>query len=307
MPLQNTLRIVPETGGDPRVRVFRCLFAPPDESEHLEVDAYALITDRYVALLDTLLCPEDMAFVVEQLHDVLPGRQLLVINSHADWDHAWGNSYFSHNGQVSAPIIAHSHCFTRLRSAEAQAELDEYQQRYAVFQHVVLLPPTITFTHSLTLHGGDLTLELLPAPGHHADHIAAWIPELQLLLAFDAVERPIPIIGDKEGVQPMRQTLEHFLSLHPQRVLCSHGKTTTVAMVEQNLAYLRSLEERCQDFLHRQKPTEDEITQGAALINYPFREVIASMPNLAEDAFYTGVHDNNIACTLQFLMTRLDK
>ncbi len=304
MSQQNTLWSVPEHSGDPRVRVFRCLFAPPDESESMEVDAYAVITDRFVALLDTLLCPEDMAFVIEQLHDVLPGRQLLVINSHADWDHAWGNCYFRQHGQATVPIIAHSHCFTRLNSPEAQVELHEYQQQYTVFPNVVLTPPTITFTQGLTLHGGDLTLELLPAPGHHADHIAAWIPELQLLLAFDAVERPIPIIGDKNGVLPMRDTLERFLNLHPQRVLCSHGNTTTVTMVEQNLAYLRNLEQHCQLALHQQTPTEEEIKHGAALINYPFQEVIASMPDPKEDPFYTGVHDHNIACMLQFLMSQ---
>src|ERR1700730_12748028 len=172
-----------------------------------------------------------MAAVMDEIAGELAGRQLLVIDSHADWDHCWGNCYFT--GAHAAPIIAHEHCRTRMLSVEAQAGLTEYQQRFSSFQHVILIPPTLTFTHELSIHGGDLTLELIGAPGHHPDHIAIWIPELRLLLAFDAAEKPLPLIEDAAGVQPMLTTLERFLALQPERVLCSHGKTTSIATVQE--------------------------------------------------------------------------
>src|SRR5204863_6545588 len=142
----------------------------------------------------TLLRPEDMAQVMQEMSGALHNRQLLVFNSHADWDHCWGNSYFSEGNTAS--IIAHQHSVTRLRSAEALETLAHYQQRFPQFEHVVITEPTITFTGGLTIHGGDLDMHLLHAPGHHADHSAMWIPEMSLLLAFDAVEKPFPVIED---------------------------------------------------------------------------------------------------------------
>src|SRR5579859_7172742 len=101
------LYAVPGISGDERVRVFRRVFDAPGEFEGMEVDAYVVITDRYLVVLDTLLCSQDMATLMQMVQAEQAGRQLLVVNSHADWDHAWGNNYFT--GERVAPIISHAH------------------------------------------------------------------------------------------------------------------------------------------------------------------------------------------------------
>ncbi len=291
---------VPEMSDDERVRVFRRAFSMQGSDLAMEVDAYALITDRYLIVCDTFLCPEDMDFVMRAVEDDLKERQILVVNSHADWDHAWGNCYFT--GEHAAPIIAQAHGFDRLRSEGAVADLKEFQEQYSTFSTVALTPATMTFKHTLTIHGGDLTIELLPAPGHHFDHIAAWLPEIRLLLAFDAVENPIPCLNEVAGVQTMFTTLESFLALHPQRVLCSHGKTTGVDMVEKNLAYLREIEKRCRTFLKTHHPTEADLKDAAVLISYPFEEVIAGSAEPVDQQFYSEAHNTNVQCVLQWLL-----
>ena len=292
---------IPEMSGDRRVHVFRRRLTGLEEFKGMEVDAYVIITHRYFIVLDTLLCPEDMAVVMGEVQDALAGRQLLVVNSHADWDHSWGNAYFT--TQHAAPILAHEDCRTRLESVEAKTELADYQRRYSVFQKVVLVPPTLTFSSTMTIHGGDLTIALIPAPGHHSDHIAAWIPELRLLLAFDAVEQPIAIIDTSAGVQPMFTTLERFLALEPQRVLCSHSKMTSIALVKENLAYLRTIERQSRILLERHRPTQAELEHASMLINYPFAEVIAGFSEPIDRSFYGWAHDNNVRCILQWLMS----
>src|SRR5256885_16367709 len=97
--------IVPEMSSDPRIRVFRRNFSAAGEFEGMEVDAYILITGNYLVVFDTLLCPEDAHAMMHMVHDQLAGRQVLVVNSHADWGHAWGNAYL--NGPHAAPMIAH--------------------------------------------------------------------------------------------------------------------------------------------------------------------------------------------------------
>lgn len=291
---------IPEMSADQRVRVFRRNFNGIEGFDGMEVDAYVVITERYVVVFDTLLCPADASIVMQLVEDQLPGRQLLVVNSHADWDHSWGNAYFT--GEHAAPIIAHDLCLTRLQSEEAHKELLEYQKRYPIFQNVSLVAPTITFDQYLTIHGGDLTIELLPAPGHHPDHIAAWIPELRLLLAFDAVEKPIPIMENAEAVPSMFATLEHFLALQPKQVLCSHGKSTKVELVEENLSYFREVERRSRDLLQKHRPTHDELEHASEIIHYSFDEVIAGSTVPVDRTFYAWAHGMNVRSLLEWLM-----
>lgn len=307
MSSSREIALIPGMSGDQRIRVFRRTFVAQGESEAMEVDAYAITTERYIILCDTLLCPEDMAQVVQEIQDELAGRQLLVIDSHADWDHAWGNGYFT--GTHAVPIIAHQHCRERLQSDEARTGLADFQRRDSTFSNTTLTPPTITFADTLTIYGGDLTLELIPAPGHHQDHIAIWLPELRLLLAFDAVENLIPIIENAAAVESMFATLERFLGMQPQRVLCSHGKTTSIDTVKRNLAYLREVERRGRNTLAARpgyRPSSAELEEASTLINYPFGEVSAGSAEFTDSKFYAWAHNNNVRCIMQWLMNRLD-
>lgn len=305
MAASHGISSIPNMSNDQRIRVFRRTFVAQGAPEAMEVDAYAITTERYLIICDTLLCPEDMAQVMQEVQGELAGRQLLVINSHADWDHAWGNGYFT--GMHAAPIIAHQHCRERLLSDEARTGLADFQRRDQTFSNTTLTPPTITFSDTLTIYGGDLTLELIPASGHHRDHIAIWLPELRLLLAFDAVENLIPIIENAEAVESMFATLERFLSMQPQRVLCSHGKTTSIDTVKRNLAYLREVERRSRDMLAVRPgylPSHAELEEGSRLINYPFDEVSAGSAEFADSKFYSWAHNSNVRCIVQWLTSR---
>ena len=300
MPVSEGVFLVPEMSSDPRIRVFRRTLNIVGEFEGMEVDAYIVITDNYLVVFDTLLCPEDVQVMMQVVQDQLAGRQVLVVNSHADWDHAWGNAYFTREQAV--PIIAHEYGLVRMQSEEARAELADYQQRYPIFHNVKLIPATLTFNQKLTIHDGNLTIELFAAPGHHLDHIATWIPQLSLLLAFDAVEKPLPCIEDAAGVPSMFATLERFLALQPERVLCSHGKTTSPELVKANLAYLREIEQRCHVLLLQRRPTPQELEHASALINYPLDEVIAGSTEPVDRTFYGWAHDANVRYVMQWLL-----
>lgn len=292
--------LVPAMHPDPRVKVFRRTFTGMDEYEGMEVDAYVILTSRYAVVLDTLLCPEDAQAMLDLVGNELSDRAMLVVNSHADWDHCWGNAHFT--GKSTVPIIGQDYEVVRMESAETRAGLEEYQQKYALFRTVELVSPTITFNNQLTINGGDLTIRLFAAPGHHPDHCAAWIPELRLLLAFDAIEKPFPIIENAASVPAMFATLDHFLSLQPQRVLCSHGNVTDPGLIQQNLDYLREIERRCQAFLQTRRHNSEELDHAAELIGYPFDEVIAGSAEPVDRAFYKWAHEENARAILTWLL-----
>lgn len=163
------------------------------------------------------------------------------MNTHADWDHVWGNA-----AVADRPIIAHTNALARLRAPEAAAWLREKSAVEERFGSVRLVEPSITFDDELALHGGDLTLRLIHTPGHTDDHIAVWIPEIGLCLAGDAAEEPIPEVTSSrpDDLVQMRESLQRLTQLRPEIVLPSHGETTDLAVLARNLDYFERLAHR---------------------------------------------------------------
>ena len=89
----------------------------------MEVDAYIVITRNYLLVFDTLLCPEDTQIMMQMVQDQLAGRQVLVVNSHADWDHIWGTAGLS---APASQIVAHQACLARF-SADVPETLRQMQ------------------------------------------------------------------------------------------------------------------------------------------------------------------------------------
>lgn len=285
---------------DARVRIFRSYFSAEGEFDNLAVDAYAIQMEHAIVICDTLLCPDDMRRLGSTPGVNLAEKSLVVINSHADWDHIWGTRYLVE--QYAPMVIAHEHCRTRMLSSEEKNLLETYQEKFDVFRPALLVPPTVTFHDTLTIHGGDLTLELFSVPGHQPDQIALWIPEIRLLLAFDALEYPLPGIGTPELVPAMFRSLERFQELQPEHVLCSHNEdSNSPSLIARNFNYLRLIEQRSKTVLAERPVSEEQMDDPAALIGYPYAEARAHVQGTIDDDYYEMTHAENIRCILQWL------
>ena len=289
---------VPSAGWDRRLHVFRA---------DNEVDTCALVTERYVVLIDTMATPELAAGIVEAVSVELAGRQLLVVNTHADWDHSWGNATFeAPGGPYLAPIVGHVKTAERLRGDEARRYLAERQRNEARFAHVRLVPPTITFEGTLRIEGGDLTLELIPTPGHTEDHVSVWVPELRLLLAGDAAEHPFPYVERPEGLPELRRSLQRLAALEPAMVIPCHGGTTDPGLLARNLAYFDELERRGRALLETgQAPDDWERREDLpALLGLPYEDAVrrAGADPATVPAFYRGFHVAAARATVAGLM-----
>src|SRR5262249_55935304 len=102
---------VPSRGWDARVRVF---------ISRDEVETFVLTTRRYLIVVDTGTTPAVSAAIMEMVKDDLAGRRLLVVNTHADYDHAWGNATFHDDGPYPTPIIATRLARERLMGQESR-------------------------------------------------------------------------------------------------------------------------------------------------------------------------------------------
>jgi glyoxylase-like metal-dependent hydrolase (beta-lactamase superfamily II) len=213
-------------GLDDRVRRFRL---------GDEVDTFAIRTERLLVVVDTMSTPGDARLLRAAIADDAVGRSLIVVDTHADYDHAWGNSVFA-----DVPIIGHQRCGERLRGHEAAADIARWSAEMpGRFDEVVATPPSILHgDEGLVLDGGDITIDLIHTPGHADDHVALYLREPGILLAGDAAEVPFPHIDSPSGLERARASLELLVSLGATYVLPCHGGTTDPIILERNLAWL---------------------------------------------------------------------
>lgn len=269
------------------------------------VDVCIVVSERYVVIVDTVINPQTAAGVLEIAREYLDSRQLLVVNTHADFDHCWGNQIFA--GVV--PIIAHRRCAEQFRSPEAAPYLAQMQaSEPELYAEVRLTPPTLLFEDELAIDGGDLTLRLFPTFGHAPDHISLHIPEISTLWVADAAEIPFPFARSLEGLPALRQSLARLAAIPADVALYCHAPTTIgPALLRHNIAYFDTLERRCWAALARgapSKPAED--VDVVALTGCTFDDALpAEINSPAIHEFYrTEGHVSQLRMMLEWLGSR---
>lgn len=296
-PERDRVELVPNGGWDERILVCSC--GPL-------VNSFIVVTARYLVFVDTLINSATAGALLAIAEPWRAGRQLLAINTHADWDHAWGNHMFvGSQAPAPAPIIASRRCAERLRSPEAAEELAAMQAREpGRFDDVRLTPSTLLFEERLTIDGGDLTLELFATPGHRADHISIFIPELRALLAGDAAELPFPFVESAATMPDLRASLARLVALEPQTALYCHAPVGAGPdLLRQNSAYFDLVEGRCRKALARgvpaQPPADADLEE---LVEFPFAEAIPAGydPAALEESYRSG-HQATLRAMLEHL------
>lgn len=228
-----------------------------EANDTVEVRAILVTGTHFTLLLDTLARPSDLEDVRTFVAD--RDRPLLIANSHADWDHWWGNAAFP-----EAPVIAHRLSYDR-QVAEGEQSLAEMQAKDERYAGITLRPATIAFDERLTIDLGDIHVELSLAPGHTHDCIIAWIPERELLFAGDVAEDPAPLVT--EGPIAGWPELLRAWAERARIVVPAHGAISGPELLTRNAAYL--------DGLFARPPRVVPELEGA-------------------DTFYTEAHQRNL-------------
>ncbi|MDT8304670.1 MAG: MBL fold metallo-hydrolase [Anaerolineae bacterium] len=262
----NEVELVTNTGWDERILVCR-----NGELVYTTI----VVSRRYVVIVDTMINEATAGKLLELAQPYLgEDRTLLVVNTHADYDHCWGNQLFA---EVGVPIIGRFLSVPIFSQPDSVAFLEQMRNNEpGIFGAVIPTPPTVLFDETLTIDGGDLTLELFPTPGHTLDHLSIYIPEISTLLAADAAEVPYPVARTAAGLPAMRRSLARLAGVQAETVLYCHAPVMMGAqLLHDNIAYFDKLEAACRAALERGVPADPPAGADViALVGLPYAAAV---------------------------------
>ncbi len=177
-----------------------------------------VVTSEGVVMIDTPQVPVDAVQWRDEIARHGPVRYLIITEPHGD--HYTGNCFFD------GTIVAHEGTRQAILGASVE-QLRERTQQMApenlpLLEGFTFRPPTITLTHSLTIHVGDHTFQLVSHPGHSPYQVAVFVPEERVVFTSDNIfHRQQPFMHEAlpfEWLEPLdrlaRMEADHLVPGH---------------------------------------------------------------------------------------------
>jgi glyoxylase-like metal-dependent hydrolase (beta-lactamase superfamily II) len=194
------------------------------------ISVYLIRTANKWFLCDTHLGPLSMEDIQRYVTSQAEKKEMILFNSHSDWDHIWGNCAFA-----EAIIIGHETCRKRM------AEIGEYDLVRLTEYHrgnINLVLPNVTFSDKLIFEEDEV--EFIYAPGHTVDSAVCFDRKDSVLFVGDLVEYPIPYL-DFGDLEVYIQTLD-FIKQFPAKVkLSSHSGIIDNTLIDTNITYINAI------------------------------------------------------------------
>lgn len=195
------------------------------------ISVYLIKGDHQFVLCDTHLGPLSMDIIKNYLCSQSVPKELLIFNSHSDWDHIWGNCAFE-----GAKIIGHEQSRTRMREI-GEFELSNLKKFHN--GNIELKYPTLTFSEKLVLEDEDI--EFLYAPGHTIDSSLCFDRRDSVLFVGDLVEFPIPYL-DYFDLGAYIKTLDLIRDFPAAIKLSAHSGIVNDELIERNRSYVQEIQ-----------------------------------------------------------------
>ena len=193
-------------------------------------NVHVILGNTNVFVLDTFLGNDSMKIVKSTIaEEGYECKSIVVFNSHADYDHYWGNGAFK-----EATIVGHELCKARVIT-EGEASLVKYADHQRGM--VELMPPNRTFQETLDYESEGV--KFFHTPGHTLDSSSCFDKRDGVLFVGDNVESPIPYLNHANFDQYIR-SLELYLELDWKFIIAGHDPILEKPdLIKQNIDYLQ--------------------------------------------------------------------
>jgi glyoxylase-like metal-dependent hydrolase (beta-lactamase superfamily II) len=220
------------------------------------VKSFLVIGNDRTALIDTGMGAADIRAVIEQITK-LP---IIVINSHAHWDHIGGNSQFSeiwiHEAEADGLTAGVSNEILRdwFGPHNMRGPLPEGFDIETITYPPT--PPIGTLKGGEEIDLGDRCLEVIHCPGHSPGGIALWDERNRVLFSTDVAYPCMLLVHAREDLTEYLRSFDRLLALDPapQAIFGSHcdvempvamlaAQRDAIAQIREGLEPTREVEE----------------------------------------------------------------
>jgi cyclase len=184
-------------------------------------------TERGLVLIDSPHKPTDAVKWRGEVDS--RGEVAYLVNTDHHIDHTMGNFF------LPGTIVSHQQTREKLLTAAPTLDFMKWLLQtldppgIELMEGYVTRVPTITMNDTMTLHLGDVTLELSHQAGHTANGIMVLLVEQKILFAGDLVcEAGLPSFQEA-CVFPWLENLRRVMEMDIRFIVPGHGKVCTLA------------------------------------------------------------------------------
>lgn len=208
---------------------------PGTEIIELETGVYArlhegltnagiIVGDAGVLVIDSLRVPSFARDLIKDVRHITEKPIQYVIDTHAHWDHSWGNEEFP-----EAMIIGHENCYEEMVDVEWNRQWREKVVSDGLAwseeaRLVNITPPDLTFETSMRLYFGGRELKIMYfGKAHTSGDIFIQLPAERLIFTGDVIQdRRVPYLGDSYPAE-WPDTDDRVAALPVDRFVSGHG------------------------------------------------------------------------------------
>jgi glyoxylase-like metal-dependent hydrolase (beta-lactamase superfamily II) len=249
-----------------------------------------------IVMLDSPHKPSDAMKLKAEIASRGPLRY--IINTEPHGDHWTGNAFFD------VPAIAHAGVRQRILATDMAQHIarvasfgpDEPRLLEGYTPNV----PVITFEHSMTLHVGDHTFQMLHMPGHTLYQAAILIKEEGVVFTSDNIFYKVQTFIQEANPDQWLQALESLRKLDEEVFVPGHGAVCDKRYLDEQGAYITEWKAYVQQAIDRGMSKDDAVDRLTAMTDrYPMdvglegqapRVMRMNVANLYDYLTGTGIH-----------------
>lgn len=163
----------------------------------MDVSVVAIVGATGVLIVDTRNNPAEAGEIVAEVLARFGLPIVGVVNTHAHYDHTFGNQVFATGAANAVPVYGHSRIprhFARFEGPRLAAQqADPGREPDKQWSEVRLTPPTVLVGEPTTVEVPGRRIELIPLPPGHTDtDLVVFVPDARVWVLGDIVEESGP-------------------------------------------------------------------------------------------------------------------
>jgi glyoxylase-like metal-dependent hydrolase (beta-lactamase superfamily II) len=237
--------------------------------EPLDVSVVVIDGKDGLLLVDTRCDPDEADELIAEVTIRFPSPIRWVVNTHAHFDHSFGNQRFGPASELDLPIYGHRNIRRHYADYEAPRLMsylaDPSGEPDRSWRDVVLTPPTHEVSERTSIDIGGRVVELIPlAPGHTDTDIALLVPDARLWILGDIIEESgPPMYGSGSFPLGWPEVLAELLDqMRPfDIVIPGHGRVVDRGFVAAQADALRLVADRIRNAEARNLTTAEALDE----------------------------------------------